>query len=123
MTIDDDNSDDDDSRTNGQEAANEAVAEIEVDSDLDGAVRYEDQSLATRLSFPMVAKKSVGTEIVSKPIKIQYGAQSMLAQLVAKCAVHVCCSQFVCKECEHKNGVTTFSNTTDWADILTITFM
>ena len=84
MTIDDDNSDDDDSRTNGQEATNEAVAEIEVDSDLDGAVRYEDLSLATRLSFPIVAKKSVGTEIVSKPIKIQYGAQSMLAQLVAK---------------------------------------
>ena len=42
MTIDDDNSDDDDPRTNGQEAPNEAVAEIEVDSDLDGAVRYED---------------------------------------------------------------------------------
>ena len=42
MTIDDDNSDDDDPRTNGQEAPNEAVAEIEVDSDIDGAVRYED---------------------------------------------------------------------------------
>ena len=60
MTIDDDNSDDDDSRTNGQEAANEAVAEIEVDSDLDGAVRYEDLSLATRFSFPIVAKKKCG---------------------------------------------------------------